>query len=139
MDKFMEYIGGVRELHINSNLTRLLSEGVFYIMGKDCHYRPILVFDAERMVRMKLTDEVLLEMQIYFFEYVIRHYFIPGQVENWVALVDSGYQGLFSMIESMKKAFGFLANTYRSRLFAAYNVRITTSISMIWTIVKAFL
>lgn len=78
-------------------------------------------------------------MQIYFFEYVIKHYFIPGQVENWVALVDSGYQGLFSMIDTMKRAFSFLSDTYRSRLFACYNVRITTSISIIWGIVKRFL
>lgn len=78
-------------------------------------------------------------MQIYFLEYVIRNYLIPGQVENWVALVDSGYQGLFSFMDAMKKAFTFLADNYRSRLFAAYNVRITTSISMIWSVVKRFL
>jgi hypothetical protein len=70
---------------------------------------------------------------------VIKNYLIPGQVENWIALVDSGYQGLFSLMDSMKKAFAFLGDTYRSRLFAAYNVRITTSISMIWTVIKQFL
>lgn len=116
-----------------------MNEGAFYIMGKDCHYRPILVFNAEKLLQLKPSDEELLETQTYFLEYVIRHYFIPGQVENWVAIVDSGYQGLFKMVDSMKKAFSFLTDTYRSRLFAAYNVRITTSISIIWGIVKRFL
>lgn len=78
-------------------------------------------------------------MQVYFLEYVIHHYLIPGQVENWVALIDSGYQGLFQLVDNMKKAFTFLSDMYRSRLFACYNVRITTSISIIWGIVKRFL
>lgn len=78
-------------------------------------------------------------MEVYFFEYVIRNYLIPGQVENWIALVDSGYQGMYALVDAMKRAFGFLADNYRSRLFACYNVRTTTSISMIWGIVKRFL
>ncbi len=90
-------------------------------------------------MRLNPTEDQLLEMQVYFLEYVIHHYFIPGQVENWVALVDSGYQGLFQLVETMKKSFAFLSDIYRSRLFAAYNVRITTSISIIWGIVRRFL
>jgi hypothetical protein len=91
------------------------------------------------MVRLKPSEEELQETQIYFFEYVIHHYFIPGQVENWVALVDSGYQGLFQLADTMKRAFAFLSDTYRSRLFAGYNVHITTSISFLWGVAKRFL
>jgi len=90
-------------------------------------------------VQLQPTDEEIVDSRTYFLEYVIKHYFIPGQVENWIALVDSGFQGLFKMVDSMNKAFSFLADTYRSRLFAAYNVRITTSISIIWGIVRRFL
>lgn len=43
------------------------------------------------------------------------------------------------MVDAMREAFTFLADTYRSRLFACYNVRITTAISIIWGIVKKFL
>jgi hypothetical protein len=39
----------------------------------------------------------------------------------------------------MKKSFTFLSDTYRSRMFVCYVVRIPTSISFIWAIVKKFL
>lgn len=97
------------------------------------------MYNVEKIVRLNYPKEDLLEAQVYLLEYVIRNYLVPGQVENWVGLIDSGYQGLFSMIDAMREAFTFLADTYRSRLFACYNVRITTSISIIWGIVKKFL
>lgn len=57
MERFMGYIGSVRELHPSRETTKLLSEGLFYIMGRDSHYRPILVFDAERIVKAKPTED----------------------------------------------------------------------------------
>lgn len=39
----------------------------------------------------------------------------------------------------MKKSFSFLSDTYRSRMFVCYVVRIPASISFLWGIVKKFL
>lgn len=69
----------------------------------------------------------------------MRNFLIPGQVENWVAIIDVAEIGLFSLINSMKKSFTFLADTYRSRMCVCYVVRIPASISFIWTVVKRFL
>lgn len=69
----------------------------------------------------------------------MRELLVPGQVENWVCLIDSGYQGLMSLVGALKKSFQFLAQTYRSRLFACYNVRVPTSVWMIWSVCKKFL
>jgi hypothetical protein len=69
----------------------------------------------------------------------MRHYFIPGQVENWVAIIDSAYQGFFSFIGSLKSAFKFLAETYRFRLYCCFNVRINFAIKMVWEVVQKFL
>jgi hypothetical protein len=46
MGRYIGYMSRVRELHLSREVGRLLGEGIFYVMGKDCHYRPILVFDA---------------------------------------------------------------------------------------------
>jgi hypothetical protein len=114
-------------------------EGVFYIAGRDCHYRPILVFDVEKIIKANMTEDELIETQTYFFEYVIKNYLIPGQVENWIAIVDVAQTGLISLISSMKRSFTFLSDTYRMRMLVCYVVRIPTSISLIWTLVKQFL
>lgn len=70
---------------------------------------------------------------------MIRQLLIPGQVENWVVIIDVAETGVFSLVSSMKRAFSFLSETFRSRMFACYVVRIPSSISFVWSIVKKFL
>ena len=40
---------------------------MFYLAGRDSHYRPIVVVDAEKIISAELTEEECLETQIYFF------------------------------------------------------------------------
>lgn len=61
------------------------------MVGRDSHYRPIIVIDVEKILKAELSEEDLLSTQIYFFEYIMRNCLIPGQVENWVAIIDSNY------------------------------------------------
>jgi hypothetical protein len=86
-----------------------------------------------------MSEDDILETQTYFFEYVIRNYLIPGQVESWVAVVDMAHNGLFSLISTMKRSFSFLSETYRERMFVCYVIRIPNSISILWNIFKNFL
>ena len=37
------------------------------MVGRDSHYRPIVVIDAEKIVKADLTEEECLETQTYFF------------------------------------------------------------------------
>jgi hypothetical protein len=108
-------------------------------VGRDCHYRPIVVTDAERILKAGLSEEEILETQSYFFEYIVRQCFIPGQVESWVALIDSNYQSMFALMGTLKSSFLFLANTYRDRLYVCYNCRINFSLRTIWSIAQKFL
>ena len=79
------------------------------MVGRDSHYRPIVVIDAEKIIKAELSEEECLETQTYFFEYVMRHCFIPGQVESWVALIDSNFQSFFSLVGAVKSSFIFLS------------------------------
>ena len=53
---------------------------MFYMVGRDCHYRPIVVIDIEKILASEMSEEECHETQTFFFEYVMRHCFIPGQV-----------------------------------------------------------
>ena len=107
--------------------------------GRDCHYRPIFVFDVEKIINLDMNEDEIIETQTYFFENALRNLLIPGQVENWITLIDAAHTGLFSLVGSMKKSFSFLSETYRSRMFVCYVARVPTSISILWGIVKKFL
>lgn len=113
--------------------------GMFYMVGRDSHYRPIIVIDVEKIVQSRITEEECLLVQTYFFEYVMRHCFIPGQVESWVAIIDTNHQSMSDLLGAVKAAFAFLSDTYRMRLYQCYSCRITLTIRMIWAVVQKFL
>ena len=69
----------------------------------------------------------------------MRNLLIPGQVENWVAIIDVGFNGMFSLMGSIKDSIVFLSNTYRSRMFVAYMARCPTSMYFLWGIAKKFM
>lgn len=37
------------------------------MVGRDCHYRPIFIFDVEKIIKLEMTEEEVLETQTYFF------------------------------------------------------------------------
>ena len=80
-----------------------------------------------------------METQTYFLMYVIRELMIPGQVENWVTIIDSNKESFFSFVSMMNANAKFLGSKFRSRLFALYNVNVSMSVWFIWGIMKKFL
>jgi len=52
---------------IFSNNSFIQQHGVFYVAGRDSHYRPILVFDVEKIIKLEMSEEDLLATQTYFF------------------------------------------------------------------------
>lgn len=98
-----------------------------------------MVFNVEKMINSGMTEQELLSCQKFFFEKVLNYYLLPGQVETWVAIIDVGYQNLFSLIGPLQSSISFLSNTYRSRMKIAYLVKCPTSISFLWSIAKKFM
>ena len=48
---------------IGKNLVNLLfiqKDGVFYMNGRDSHYRPILVFDVEKIIKSGMSEDELI-------------------------------------------------------------------------------
>ena len=66
--------------------------------------------------------------------------FLPGQIENWVYIIDFNNAGLTDLpLTSFKKIIQYLTNHYKSRLFRLYCVNCPGSISVPWKAIKIFL
>jgi hypothetical protein len=98
-----------------------------------------MVFDVDKMLKLKITEEQLLEAQKFFFEKVLHEFLLPGQVETWDAIIDVGYRNVMSLVSPLKSSITFLSNTYRNRMKIAYIVRIPSTLSFIWKILKNFM
>jgi hypothetical protein len=74
-----------------------------YVHGRDHRFRPIIVFNAYRIDLKIINEDQMLKGITYLLEIVMKYYFIPGQVENWVLIMDLNGSGLSSLSTSTIK------------------------------------
>ena len=62
----------------------------FYCYGRDCCQRPIIIFNYEKICEalIEYSVEELEKSLFAFFQCIVESLLIPGQIENWVFLVD---------------------------------------------------
>mmetsp|Transcript_74739 Transcript_74739/g.103727 ORF Transcript_74739/g.103727 Transcript_74739/m.103727 type:complete len:93 (-) Transcript_74739:56-334(-) len=74
--------------------------GAFYMHGRDKFYRPTFVFDGAVLDRLRREASPLiaagnfLEMFAFYFRYIREVMFLPGQIEQWVVLIDTNNMSL---------------------------------------------
>ena len=121
-----------------NDIREILSSGLIYMHGLDCNYRPIICIIVSRFV--KIMDLYPIEnfiFAIYFFvNYLMKHIFIPGQVENWVMIADLSNVSFWKPPTKILKIFNFLQNKYLCRLCSLYIYGMNYILSVCWKIVK---
>ncbi|CAD8175987.1 unnamed protein product [Paramecium pentaurelia] len=123
----------------NQETTKFLSSGSIYLHGRDNRFRPIIVVNAIKLAAQKNIDITLDSMTI-FLEHVIANYTLPGQIENWVVIMDLGGLGITSLPrQQLQRVLDYLQNNYRSRMHKCYVVNCPGTITFSWNIVKGFL
>ena len=77
---------------INNNIVQLLNSGYLYVYGRDHHFRPIIVVCFQEYLNIletkKYTFEDINTTIIYLMNYIVKYLLIPGQIENWITLID---------------------------------------------------
>eukprot|EP01017_Pseudomicrothorax_dubius_P028170 TRINITY_DN3329_c0_g1_i8.p1 TRINITY_DN3329_c0_g1~~TRINITY_DN3329_c0_g1_i8.p1 ORF type:complete len:387 (+),score=132.01 TRINITY_DN3329_c0_g1_i8:127-1287(+) len=127
-------------VNISNPIENILREGIMYQFGRDHRFRPILVINPYKIDVSKVDTEIFMDAMTYFLEFILKNMFLPGQVENWVIIIDLNNMSFLSMpINLMKQIFGYLQNNYRSRLFRMYVMNTPFSIYVPWSIAKSFL
>ena len=120
------------------SIKNILSSGLIYMHGLDCNYRPIIIIIVSRFV--KIMDAYPIENFIYaiyvFVKYLMRHIFIPGQVENWIMIADLSNVSFWKPPTKILKIFNFLQSKYLCRLSTLYIYGMNYILSMCWKIVK---
>ena len=111
---------------VNDKIIYLLNSGFMYVFGRDSHFRPIIVVSI-KLIKVVLsqnyTFEDINETIIYLMNYIIKYLLIPGQIENWIVLVDFDDVGI-SDIGEFKKILSTLSKQ-RGRVFKNYFVNIS--------------
>jgi CRAL/TRIO domain len=79
-------------------------------------------------------------MLCFLLEYILENMLLPGQVENWIVLIDLAKKSLGNLsVSSLKQVLEILQSNYRCRLGVSYIVNPPKSIWMLWSCIKPFL
>ena len=112
---------------INNKIISLLNSGCMFIYGRDHHFRPIIVIsmtEYKKLIEKNIYSEQDINNSfIYLINYILKYLLIPGQIENWVAIIDFEGAGV-SDVSDFKKIISIL-NSYRGRVFRNYFINIS--------------
>ena len=112
---------------INNKIISILNSGSMFVYGRDHHFRPLIVIsmvEYKKLIEKKIYEDQDLNNSItYLINYIIKYLLIPGQIENWIALIDFKGAGV-SDVSDFKKIMSIL-NSYRGRVFRNYFINIS--------------
>ena len=111
---------------INNRIVSLLNSGIMYVYGRDHHFRPIIIVSVKTYVNSIEKDKYSFEdintSIIYLINYIIKYILIPGQIENWITMIDFKGTGV-SDVSDFKKLLTTL-NSYRGRVFRSFFINV---------------
>ena len=124
-----------------SRTVEILNKGFVYVYGRDCKFRPILIFRLEELVKYQkvYSVEEVLEAGILLGQFVINHMLLPGHVERWNLLVNLRKTTLLSLPEHIKKLLPIMNEGFISRLHKTYVIGMNFFFRLLYKIVCAFL
>ena len=106
--------------------------------GLDINYCPILVCNVK--IFMDIIDKYPIENFICSIDkiisYLMDHFFIPGQIENWVVITDLKDVSIWDPPLKLLKIFEFLQTKYIFRLKYLYIYNMDTILNFCFNIIK---
>ena len=121
-----------------SEVREILFSGFLYMHGLDKNYRPIICITVRKFVEMidKYTIDYFIAAINIFTEYMSKHIFIPGQVENWMMFADLSGVSIWKPPTKLLKVFDFLQTKYLCRLAVLYVFGMNYILNMCWKIIR---
>ena len=116
----------------------ILHSGFLYLHGLDVNYRPVLVASASKFIKLNKThplEHFICALEV-FMCYLKEHFFISGQIENWVMIADINGVSMFKPPLDMIKLFQYIQVKYLCRLFVLYIFGMNSILNFCWKIVK---
>ena len=94
---------------------------------------------SELVGQRRFADHEYETAAFKFIDYVIDNLLIPGQVENWIYIIYVGNASLYSLKDQIIKIITTMQGQYPGRLYRSYILGLSTMMSYVWLIIKAFL
>lgn len=128
-------------IHPKSKLIEILNKGFVYAHGRDCRFRPILIFRAQEFVKNQknYSVEEVVEAGCFLGQFVLNNMMIPGQIERWNLLISLKGAKVLSLPDHIKKLIPVMNEAFISRLHKNYIIGMTFFLRILYKVACAFL
>jgi len=136
-----KWLEKAKKIEYTKNILEILNSGCLYVHGRDSKFRPLVVCDVDKFMSLTTTysNEDFEHAAIKLCDYIIEKLLVPGQVENWVLIVNMGNVSVFSIPDNLKNLMTMMQDNYRARLYRSYIIGMSTFMTFLWNIIKLFL
>ena len=119
---------------------QLLNTGFVYIFGRDHQFRPVII--CQPGILQKNLDNYsvpdILNASIFICQYMANYMLIPGQIENWIMLVNMDGTSILSLPDGIKKVINALSEYFIARLYRCYILGLNIVLRAIYKIICHF-
>ena len=126
-------------VQMSDHINHILNLGFMYLHGRDNRFRPIIIFKPGLFNKELYPIEEWDRAMCYFIDFIMKHTFIPGIVENWNIIVDMTGIQLRNPPMELKQLFGNIQRIYRCRLYKLFIVNMPFFLNLLWKIAKGII
>ena len=120
---------------------QLLNTGFVYIFGRDHQFRPVII--CQPGILQKNLDNYsvpdILNASIFICQYMANYMLIPGQIENWIMIINMEGTSLLSLPDGLKEVIKALSEYFIARLYRCYILGLNIILRALYKLVCAFL
>ncbi len=129
------------EIHPNDKIYQLLNLGFLYIYGRDKHFRPIIICQpsiCQKYIHL-FKEKEIIDASVFLFQFIVNNMLLPGQIENWVMILNFEGSSPLNMPDIVKKLIKIVSENFLSRLYKCYIYGMSFLINLLFKIVCNFL
>ena len=120
--------------------TQVLDSGFLYVFGRDHQFRPLLIcqpYILENCMK-KFSDADIFNASIFICQYITNYMLIPGQIENWIMIVNMEGTSVIGLPDSVKKLINALSDNFIARLYRCYILGLNAFVRIIFKVICLF-
>ena len=143
MLKYIDWYHNMFPMNIQpgDKIYKLLNLGFLYVYGRDCHFRPIVICQPKMCQKcLEFFDEKdIIDASVFLFQFIVNNMLIPGQIENWVMILNFEGSTQLNLPDVVKKLIKTVSENFLSRLYKCYVYGISLFINLMFKLVCNFL
>ena len=119
---------------------QVLNSGYLYVFGRDHQFRPLIICQPYILQKCLdiYSDTDIMNASVFILQYITNYMLIPGQIENWIMLVNMDDTSILKLPDSVKKLINTSSEYFISRLYRCYILGLNAFLRIIYKIICTF-